>query len=212
MGLAVPPGTDPGLNAPPTRLPLLLVGLAAAVLDLVTKWWVFREVPYLELRPVIDGLFYLHPVRNDAGPWSWGRGLSFLRYALPVVSVAAVAVIGRYWWQSDPRDRVRGAGFALILGGALGNLWDRFATLLDASYGGVRDFLLVRGVWFRSDGPAWRVWEWDWGHDFPAFNLADAWITAGVILVGWRIVFADREPAEGAAAPAGPAAPAEVRA
>jgi signal peptidase II len=199
------------LNDPPTRLPLIAVGLIAAFLDLLTKWWVFREIPYLEERTVVEGLLYLHPVRNDAGPWSVGRGLAFLRFVLPLVSVVAVVVIGRYFWQTDPRDRVRGLGFVLILGGAFGNLWDRGLTLLDASYGGVRDFLLVRGVWFHTDGAGLRFWDWRWGTDFPAFNLADAWITAGVVLVGWRILF-EKRPApggDGAEAPASPSPPAE---
>lgn len=162
------------MNESPRRLPLVAVGIAAALLDLVTKWWIFRTYPYLSDNPVLGDLVSLHPVYNRAGPWSWGQGWDFLRWALPIVSVVAVAVIGRIWWQTDPRERVKGLGLVLILGGALGNLWDRAIQAFDAEFG-VRDFLLVKGVWF--------------GGDFPAFNLADAWITIGVVLVGWRLLF-----------------------
>ncbi len=163
------------------RLPLTAVGIAAALLDLVTKWWIFRSYPLLSDNPVLGDLLSIHPVFNQAGPWSWGRGLDFLRWVLPLVSLVAVAVIGRIWWQTDPRDRVKSLGLVLILGGAAGNLWDRAIQAFDADFG-VRDFILVKGVWF--------------GGDFPAFNLADAWITVGVVLVGWRLLF---EPKAGTA-------------
>jgi signal peptidase II len=196
------------VNRTPSRTPLVVVGIAAAVLDLVTKWWVFEAYPYQQAHPVLGEVLWFRPVHNDAGPWSWGQGWSFLRYLLPVLSVAAVAVIGRIWWRSDPADRVKGLGLVLILGGALGNLWDRAWTLWDAAHGGVRDFLLVRGAWFRTDGAGLRFWDWTWGTDFPAFNLADTWITVGVVLVGWRILF--EKPVPGPAPAAGGAPPADA--
>lgn len=162
------------MNEKPRRSPLIAVGIAAALLDLVTKAWIFRAYPYLSDNPVLGDLLSLRPVYNRAGPWSWGHGWEFLRWALPLVSVVAVGVIGRIWWQTDPRDRVKSSGLVLILGGAVGNLWDRAVYAFDPTFG-VRDFILVKGVWF--------------GGDFPAFNLADAWITVGVVLVAWRLVF-----------------------
>jgi signal peptidase II len=162
------------VNESPSRRPLIAVGIAAALLDLATKWWIFSAYPLLSDNPVLGDLLSIHPVFNRAGPWSWGHGMDFLRWVLPLVSLVAVGVIGRIWWQTDPRDRVKSLGLVLILGGALGNLWDRSIQAFDASFG-VRDFVLVKGVWF--------------GGDFPAFNLADAWITVGVVLVGWRILF-----------------------
>jgi signal peptidase II len=168
------------------------VGLAAAVLDVATKSWAFAAIPMHEDRAVVGDLVLFRPQYNSAGPWSWGQGWEWLKWGLPVVSVVAVFVIGRFWLQTDPRDRVKGAGFALILGGALGNLWDRALTLLGA-YDGVRDFLVVRGVWFDAAGK--------WGGDFPTFNLADTWITIGVVFVGWRMI-TEKEPAPAPAAPA----------
>jgi signal peptidase II len=162
------------LNEKPSRTPLIAVGLAAALVDLFTKWWIFQAYPYLSDNRVIGDLLSIHPVFNRAGPWSWGHGWEFLRWVLPLVSVVAVGVIGRIWWQTDPADRVKGLGLVLILGGALGNLYDRAWFCFDGNFG-VRDFVLVKGVWF--------------GGDFPAFNLADTWITVGVVLVAWRILF-----------------------
>lgn len=162
------------MNEKPCRIPLVAVGIAAAVLDLATKWRVFASYPLYSDHPVLGDLLSIRPVYNQAGPWSWGHGLDFLRWVLPVVSLVAVGVIGRIWWQTDPRDRVKSLGLVLILGGAAGNLWDRVIYAFDADFG-VRDFILVKGVWF--------------GGNFPAFNLADTWITIGVVFVAWRLMF-----------------------
>jgi len=176
------------LNEKPSRLPLVAVGIAAAVADLATKWWIFSAYAYLSDNPVLGDLLSIRPIFNRAGPWSWGHGMNFLRWVLPAVSFVAVGVIGRIFFQTDPRDRVKSLGLALILGGAAGNLWDRVVFAFDGGFG-VRDFVLVKGVWF--------------GGDFPAFNLADTWITVGVVLVGWRLLF-DMKPDP--ASPAGASA------
>ena len=170
------------MNEKPSRRAFIAIGVAAALVDLLTKWWIFERYAYLSDTPLVGDLLSLRPVFNRAGPWSWGQGLEFLRWVLPPVSLLAIAVIGRIWWQTDPRDRVKSFGLVLILGGALGNLWDRVIQAFDSSFG-VRDFILVKGVWF--------------GGDFPAFNFADAWITVGVVLVAWRMLF------EGKPGPAG---------
>ena len=182
------------MNESRTRF-LLLAAASLAAADLVTKWWIFREFPIGVERPVIEGFFSLCPMRNDKLPWSLGKGYeAALRFVLPLLSVAACVLIYRYLRQADTRDRVRCIGFALILAGAAGNFWDRSATALDATYGGVRDFLLFHRVWF--------------GKTFPAFNLADTWITVGVALVAWRILFEWHPPEErGAPAPEAAADP-----
>lgn len=59
------------------------------------------------------------------------------------------------------RNPLEGAGFALIVGGSLGNIADRLQQ------GAVTDFLALY----------WRGWHW------PAFNLADVAITGGVVLI-----------------------------
>jgi signal peptidase II len=180
----------------PTLLPALAAGAVAALLDLVTKAWAYASIEYGQPREVLGDWFALQPRSNPAGPWSWGHGFLpevVLRFSLPLLSVVAVLLLIHFLRKSDPRDRLLGFGLALILGGAVGNLWDRALTafgMMDPP--GVRDFLLVRGVWF--------------GGDFPAFNLADTWITVGCVFVGWRILF-ERKSAEPAGdAPSGEAA------
>ncbi len=85
-----------------------------------------------------------------AGAPGWQTPL-FVALALAAAVVIAVLILRR------PEERLFCAGLALILGGALGNLWDRLA------WGHVVDFLDVHAA----------GWHW------PAFNLADAAITVG---------------------------------
>jgi len=180
------------------RLPFLLVGAAAAAADLVTKSWVFAAIPYQEPREVIRGFFYLKPHYNPAGPWSWGLGLPLeaRRWMLPAISVIAVVVLVRILLRTDPADRLKALGFVLILGGAAGNLWDRARAAFDPGFAGVRDFLYFPTIVF--------------GDAFPAFNLADTWITVGVVLVGWRLLREGGDPAPGTTGAT--AAPDEARA
>jgi signal peptidase II len=76
-------------------------------------------------------------------------------------AVAIVASVFLVYMLKRGGGRILSAGFALILGGALGNLWDRIAI------GKVVDFLL-----FHYAG-----WSW------PAFNVADSAITVGAALL-----------------------------
>lgn len=90
---------------------------------------------------------------SDAGGWQ--------RWFFVVLALVASTVI-LFWLRVLPaRDRWLGGALALVLGGALGNLWDRLA------YGYVIDFI----------DAYYRDWHW------PAFNLADAAITVGAILL-----------------------------
>jgi len=109
---------------------------------------------------VIDGFFRLVVV--------WNRGVSFGLLggdrALPpwVLSVIAVAVcIGLFVWLRRTDRRLGGWGIGLVIGGAIGNVIDR------ARWGAVFDF---------AD---FHVGQWHW----PAFNVADSAIVAGVGLM-----------------------------
>jgi signal peptidase II len=75
------------------------------------------------------------------------------------IAVAASVVI--VWLLRRGGSRLYCTGLALILGGALGNLWDRITI------GQVVDFLLFH----------WREWS------YPAFNVADSAITVGAALL-----------------------------
>lgn len=145
-------------------------GLAGAVfvLDRLTKWLVETRLAGGETRTVIPGFCNLMRTENRGAAFSllagfeteWRAGL------LIVLSAAAVVVISGLLWRSGgpaPLSVTLESGLALILGGALGNLYDRVFR------GAVTDFLeLYAGDFY-----------------WPAFNLADAAITAGALLALW---------------------------
>jgi signal peptidase II len=134
-----------------------------------------------------------HPVLGDWLAWmlSENAGMAFGRLAgvpwilVPLRLVLAV-VLGVWLWRVERRRRWLALALCLILAGALGNLWDNLA-LREASSG--HPFGLVRDwvdVYFAC---------WDW--HFSTFNVADACISVGAV-----IVFLASFAKSGAAAPA----------
>jgi len=86
-----------------------------------------------------------------------------------LLAVVALMALGAFIATAPARPQTLAAG-GLILGGAAGNLIDRVRI------GHVTDFVLL---------PGW-----------PAFNLADVSITAGVILLGWWLITGGAQPEE----------------
>lgn len=122
--------------------------------------------------PVIPGLLDFHLTTNTGAVFGLGQGARWLFIG---VSILAVLVIGRLFWRSPADAWVLHLAFALILAGAIGNLYDR------VQYSAVRDMLhMLPGVELPF-GLAWpsgvrEVWPW-------IFNLADAALMIGVGLV-----------------------------
>jgi signal peptidase II len=94
-------------------------------------------------------------------PSEWKIGL------LIVFSVIALLIVTMLLWKNSHAMTSTGIGLSLILGGALGNLWDRLVSRH------VVDFLLF------YIGP----------HQWPAFNVADSAIVVGACLLVFEIVF-----------------------
>jgi signal peptidase II len=145
------------------------------VLDQLTKWWVRQELPLYETVPVIDGFFSITHARNPGGAFSLFAGVSHgIRVPFFFIAAATAIAVLVYYLRQIPSDQ-RWLLFAIagVLGGAIGNLIDRIVL------GGVTDFLLVY----------WRQYQW------PAFNVADSFISIGVcILVGHSLFARDPQP------------------
>src|SRR5580698_11254785 len=147
----------------------LLIALSIVPLDRFTKRWVARDIPMHETRKMISGFFYLTHVEN--------RGAAFSLFAdspgqwkiamLVMFSIVALIVVSALLWRSSHALTTTGVGLALILGGALGNLWDRLLS------GRVVDFLLF------------YIGQYQW----PAFNVADSAIVVGAGLLVIEILF-----------------------
>jgi len=139
----------------------LSLALVVFVADQIVKWWIIERVALRE-RGFVDVLpfFNLTWVENRGvsmgmltADSSTGRWLLVLLTALISAGVAA--------WMWRERNRFDVVALGLVLGGALGNIVDR------VRFGYVVDFLHF----------FWREWH------FYVFNVADAAITVGVILL-----------------------------
>jgi signal peptidase II len=142
--------------------PWLMVALVIAVVDQGTKAVIEQALQPGESRPVTS-FFNLVLAYNRGAAFSFlSEASGWQRYAFIAVALAAVALI--VWLLSRyGTETLFCASLALILGGAVGNLWDR------ALLGHVVDFLD-----FHAGG-----WHW------PAFNVADSAITVGAVLLIW---------------------------
>ena len=145
----------------------LLLSAVIVILDQLTKYWIqqhFQLYEFLAITPFFN-LTLAHNTGAafsflaDAGGWQ--------RWFLAVVA-AGMSVFLIVWLRQLRRGQVwQAVALALVLGGAIGNLWDRLA------YGYVIDFLDFY----------WGAYHW------PAFNVADSAITVGAIMLMIDLLF-----------------------
>ena len=135
--------------------------LAAIVfaLDRLTKWIIEARVSVLDTHTVIPGFFDIVHARNRGAAFSlFADSTSAWRpFFLIGLSLAALLLVAGILRNASRLDRPTAFGLALILGGALGNVFDRVVT------GAVTDFL------------DFYVGDLHW----PAFNVADSAIVVG---------------------------------
>lgn len=141
---------------PDSPLSVLGLGVIAAtlVLDQASKIWAEMTLSYghqIELLPILS----LYRVYNTGIAFSLLAGFETFGLVALVLLVTAVVLV--MWWRASDGGRLAAIGYALIVGGALGNLIDRLA------YGHVVDFLYLH----LGARPLF------------VFNLADAALTAG---------------------------------
>jgi signal peptidase II len=139
-------------------------------LDLAAKWLALREIGLSEVRPV-TGFLNLVLVENQGAAFSLLSGEGEWQ-GLKMALLAAAAMVPLGYFFADAKRLSAVSALGLILGGALGNIHDRLRR------GGVVDFLD-----FHLQGRHW-----------PAFNLADAAIVAGVAALLWVTLREGRGP------------------
>nr|WP_206037949.1 signal peptidase II [Rhodococcus sp. HNM0569] len=142
-----------------TRMPALVVTAALIlVADLLTKIVVVATIEPGNPVYLIGDWLRLTLVRNPGAAFSMATGMTWLLTLVAVGVVVAVVRMGRRlrsgWWA---------LGLGLVLGGALGNLVDRFFRAPGVMQGHVVDFVAV-GWW-------------------PVFNVADSAIVCGAVLL-----------------------------
>lgn len=147
--------------------PYALLVIVAMAVDQWIKYLVETGLPFQEK---IDLLPFLGLFRTYNTGIAFSMLSSFGDTGLIIVSLLVSAFVIFLATRTEPGQVLARAGFALIVGGALGNLIDR------SVYGHVIDYIL-----FHT--PSWS---------FAVFNLADAFISVGAVLVildefvGWR--------------------------
>ena len=144
----------------PNALSWLALSALVIVLDQLSKWWVLTSLPEYQQIPVIDGFWNWYRTYNTGAAFSFladaGGWQKFVFAALAV----GISTLLAFWLSRTPRRDWRSAlPFALVIGGAIGNVIDRFM------HGHVVDFI-----------------QWHWrDHYWPAFNIADSAIVAGAV-------------------------------
>lgn len=146
----------------------LTLSAFVVALDQLTKWYAVQHLGYGERIPVIAGAFDWTMAHNTGVAFSmFADGAAWQRWGLSgfavIVSIGFAIALARL----PKHERFSALAFALVIGGAIGNIIDRVRL------GYVVDFIL----WYWRD------------HHWPAFNIADSAIVCGaavLILFGWR--------------------------
>lgn len=130
----------------------------SVILDQVSKLLVELYLPFAQVIEVFPS-FAMYRIWNEGVAFSFLAG--YESSALVILALVVVGVV--IWlWKSSPKERIwLSAGYAMIIGGALGNIIDR------GIYGHVVDFIMIY----------YQNWS------FAIFNIADCFITIGVVFI-----------------------------
>ena len=159
----------------PSRLRFLWLTLAVVLLDRATKAWFESQTTEGWRHEVVHHFIYLVRASNPGMAFSFFADSTspWTRIILIVGSIIVIGVLAWFLVAGHSGGRLTAAGLALLLGGATGNVTDRIL------HGAVTDFF---EVWFGS-------------YHYPAFNVADAAITIGAVLIIFDILFTHKDTA-----------------
>ncbi len=147
-----------------------LLAAMVVLLDRLAKWLVASNIALHDSIVVLPGFFRITHVQNhgaafglfDDSPSAWKITVLIL------FSIVAMVIVTALLWKNSHVMNATGVGLALVLGGAVGNLWDRVVAHHVVDF---LDFYLG-------------------GYHWPAFNLADSAIVIGALLLVGEILFA----------------------
>jgi len=160
----------------------LFIALVVVAFDRLAKLSIESRVSLHDSISIIPGFFKITHVENTGAAFGlFADSPSEWKIAVLILfSLIALLIVSALLWKNSHVMTTTGVGLALILGGALGNLWDRLVS------GHVVDFLLF------------YLGQYQW----PAFNVADSAIVIGAGLLIFEIVFAKSPHSESAKAAA----------
>lgn len=147
-----------------------LIALIVVALDRLSKWTIAHRLSLHDSITVIPGLFRIIHTENPGAAFGiFADSPSQWKVAMLIAfSLVALVIVTILLWKNSHTLTSTGIGLSLILGGAIGNLWDRIVSRQ------VVDFLLF------------YIGRYQW----PAFNVADSAIVVGACLLVFEIVFA----------------------
>ena len=152
---------------------LCLIGICV-LLDQLTKFWIYEELLSDRREVEVLGSFMVFtPVLNEGAAFGFGKR-DWANILFFVITVVGTPLFAYLLWRARKRSVTGQVGFAFIVGGTIGNAIDRaYFHATDKFFSGqVRDF--IHFSFFD-----------------PVFNVADSFLTIGVILAIVAIVFVD---------------------
>lgn len=163
-------------------LMLAIVAIVVIVVDQVTKHWIvgyFAGNPARQPISVISGYLDIEFLKNTGAAFSSFDGQPWL---LTLAILVALLVVGFLYWRTrNTGSFLLKLAFGLVVGGAIGNLIDRFTRAY------VVDF-----IHFQIPGAPGHAPIFDW----PVFNVADSAISVGVVLLVCALWFTGNSAAE----------------
>jgi signal peptidase II len=156
------PSRAPGARS--YLIPLLAIAAAVAIVDRITKLLIMRRLPEGHAHTIIPDVFRITHVLNTGAAFSMFSDSSktgAVRYGLVLFSIVAIFIVLGMLWRIRHTFSLTSVALALILGGAIGNVYDR------VRYHFVVDFIEVYIVHYH----------------WPDFNVADSCIVIGACLL-----------------------------
>ena len=164
----------------PLFKPWLIGGIILLiVLDLWSKAGAFEAVGlFMPAKPIFGDWLSVYCITNAGGIWGIGGEGGFTVF-LTIVRLIAVAFLIFFINRQHAANIIGLGTLGLLLAGALGNLYDNLSVVMPwAGNGEVRDFIM-----FKVSAPSFipeNIWLFD---PFPIFNIADACISIGFVLL-----------------------------
>ena len=142
---------------------ITIIVLLAIAFDQISKVWVRNNFESYIETSIVGDIFTLIKVENTGAFLGMGSELPetlrvLLLIVLPVIVLVGITV---YTYLDKSLDKTSIIGFSLIIGGGIGNIFDRIV------YGSVTDFLYLNFEFFKTG----------------IFNIADLSVTTGMILI-----------------------------
>lgn len=151
---------------------LLYYGLAIflILLDQLTKWLVVQNMNLGERIPIVEPYFALLSHRNKGAAWGMLEGQMWLFYIVTIIVVGGIV----YFFHKEAKgSKLFGISLMFLLGGAIGNFIDR--------------------VWRKEVVDFVDVLIPIINYDFPIFNIADAALTVGVVLIIIHVIMDEKK-------------------